>query len=242
MIGLLKSFGNAIGLAPSAPEFDVSPTLPLLQARTAAALVAKAGLTVLPGEPDPAALTASQFLGYKLNVSQDMLGATQAIAHGLPESKGLQWATDSAKLVEHKLSPSQKNALAAAQAFQASPSLITRNGAAAAAEKAGPNGPGGLAAKAASLGSVPGAAPIPGAEKLLPVCVAGAVVTAVALSPSSAPKLSETPTAPKLDIPLAAVPRQPLPPQALPPGSAAAAKNVAAFKPFIDRGLALAAG
>ena len=242
MLGtLIKSVGGALGLAPSMPAFNVPPTLPNLQARTAADLVAKAGLTPPAGAPAPSTQTVAQFLNHKLNTEHDMLGATQAIAHGLPQKAGLQWATDSAKRVENKLPPAQKSAIAAAEAFQSSPSPATRAAAAAAAESAGSHGPGGLAAKAASLAAVPGVASPPGGDQLLPVCVTGAVVTAVALSSPRAPELPDAPTIPKLEINAPALVAQPAVP--LPqPDSAAAAKNAAAFKPFIDRGLSLAAG
>ena len=240
--GFLKSVGGAFGLDIKPPIFVVPSVLPNLQARTAADIVGKAGLTVPVGAPDPATQSPAQFLSHKLNTEQDMLGVTQGLAHGLPEKSGLQWATDSAKLVENKLPPAQKEALTAAQAFQTRPCLANREAAALAAEKAGPHGPGGLAAKAASFASVPDGPAIPGAGTLVPACVAGAVVTAVALSPPSAPKLPEMPPAPKMDLAAPTLPKQ-LAPTALPlPGSPAAVKNAAAFKPFIDRGLALAAG
>lgn len=240
--GFLKSMGGAFGLDAKPPLFVVPSVLPNLQARTAADLVGKAGLTVPVGAPDPATQSPSQFFNHKLNTEQDMLGVTQGLAHGLPEKTGLQWATDSAKLVENKLPPAQKEALAAAQAFQARPCLANREAAALAAEKARPHGPGGLAAKAASLATVSDGPAIPGGDKLLPVCVAGAVVTAVALSPPSAPKLPEMPPVPKVELALPDLPQAPAAPALPLPGSSLAAKNANAFKPFIDRGLALAAG
>lgn len=240
LVNLLNSVGGALGLAPAAPQFAVPAALPGIQARSGAELVSRAGLPV-PARSPSATQTPTQLLDRKLNVEQDMLGATQVLAFALPERKGLQWATDSAKLVEHKLPPAQKSALAAAQAFQANPTVETRNAAAAAAATAGSHGPGGLAAKAASLATVPGLPPEPGADKLLPVCVAGTVVLAASLSPPSAPKPPDVPAIPILEVPRADLPAQPLAPVLPQPGSIAAAKTAAAFKPFIDRGLALAA-
>lgn len=243
MLGsFLKTVGSALGLAPEAPEFVVPETLPKIPAKTAAELVAKAGLDVPPGAANPATQTPAQFLSEKLNTEQDMLGATQALAHGLPEKDGLQWAADSAKLVEAKLPPAQKEALAAAQAFNANPSLAARDSAAAAADKAGLHGPGGLAAKAVSFANVAGAPAIEGGDKVLPALVAGTVVIAASLSPRSAKPLPETPAAPKLDLPAADLPKKPLAPVRPAPGSPEAIKTASTFKPFIDRGLKLAAG
>jgi hypothetical protein len=243
MLGsFLKSVGGVFGLDAKPPLFVVPSVLPNLQVRTAADLAGKAGLAVPSGAPDPATQSPAQYLSWKLNTEQDMLGVTQGLAHGLPEKANLQWATDSARLVENKLPPAQKEALAAAQAFQARPSLITRQNAAMAAEKAGPHGPGGLAAKAASLASVPDGPAIPGAATLVPACVVGAVVTAVALSPPSVRKLPEMPPAPRMEVAAPDLSKQFAPIAAPTAGSPAAIKNATAFKPFIDRGLALAAG
>src|SRR5688500_13390369 len=222
--GLIKSVGDVLARGGKPPMFDVPPTLPGLQAVTAADLVARAGITV----PPAGVQTTSQLFDYKLNTEQDMLGATQLIAHALPEKLALKWAADSARLVEAKLPPGQKEALAAAQAFQARPSLATREAAALAFEKAGPHGPGGLAAKAASLANIPDGPDIPGADKLVPVSVAGAVITAVALSPRTAPKLPDRPPPLKLDLPSADLPKEPLLPVLPRSGSPSAAKNAAA--------------
>jgi hypothetical protein len=243
MLGdFLKSVGGAFGFDSKPPVFTVPAAMPNFQARTGAELVSKAGLTVPSGAPDPATQSSAQFLSHRLNTEHDMLGATQGLAHGLPEKSGLRWAMDSAKLVENKLPPAQQQALAAAEAFHAWPCLATRADAALAAEKAGVNGPGGLAAKAASLASVPDGPPIPGGDKLLPVCVAGAVVTAAALSPPSVKTLPETLPLPKAGVASSELPPAPTLPVLPVPGSSAALKSVAAFKPFIDRGLELAAG
>lgn len=242
---LFKSVGSALGVAPEAPVFEVPATLPKIQAANAAELVAKAGLDVPPGAPNPATQTPAQFLGEKLNKEQDMLGATKAIAHGLPEKDGLKWATDSAKLVEAKLPPEQKEALAAAEAFNANPSLATREAAAAAADKAGMLGPGGLAAKAASVAQAPNAPVVEGGSKVLPSLVTGAVVLAASLSPKGAKPIVEKPAEPKLALPEIEIPKTPAAPLKAvtpPPGSEDAIKTANTFKPFIERGLQLAAG
>lgn len=239
---MLGFFAKALGLAPAAPEFVVPDALPKISAQNAAELAAKAGFDVPTGATDLATQTPAQFIRAKLNTEQDMLGSVKSIAHGLPEKDGIQWATDSADLVAAKLPPAQQEALAAAKAFQASPSLATRDAAAAAAEKAGPLGPGGLAAKAVSFATVAGAPVIKGGDKAIPALVTGAVVLAAALSPKSAKPIEATATPVKPQMPAAEPPKAPVPVPPVERGSAAAARNATTFKPFIERGLKIAAG
>jgi hypothetical protein len=240
--GFVKSLTSAVGLAPKPTVFDVPLSLSGMSETDARKLAHCADLQAGAETAVGSTVSTSELLHVLLNQKQDMLGATRVLAHGLPEKRGLQWAADSAQVVDSKLPPPQKEALAAARGFQARPCLATRDAAALAAEKAGVHGPGGLAAKAASLASVPDGPAIAGGDKLFPVCVVGAVITAVALSPPSAPKLPEALPVRKADVALPDKPQAPATPVLPAPGSSAALKSAAAFKPFIDRGLALAAG
>lgn len=239
--GLLKSVTSAVGLSPEAPKFEVPSALPNFPGVTGAALAEKAGMHV-PPNTSPARIGAtSQLLDLLLNQHQDMLGATRVIAHGLPQRDGVRWAVNSCRKVEVKLLPEQRAAIAAADAFANNPCAANRERAAAMSESVGMQNPAGLAAKAASLADVPDAPAIPGANQLVPTCVVGAVASAVALSSKGAKSPAGSPVT-KVSIPqpdlkmTAAVPPPPG------PGSPESARNASAFKPFIDDGLALAAG
>jgi hypothetical protein len=239
---IMKSVGGALGLAPRAPEFPVPGALPNLHVHTGADLVGRAGLMVASGRAEPAAQNPVALLDQLLNRDRDMLGATKVIAHGLSQRDGIAWAVGSCRRVEAKLSPGDREALAAADAWAKFPSAANRTRAAVAAERAGLQSPAGLAAKAASMADVPDAPTVPGGESLVPACVVGAVATAVALPP----KLAKTPEKPASPRPLpsteinpASLPVAPPPPG---PDSPENIRNAIAFKPFIDDGLALAAG
>jgi hypothetical protein len=251
MLGnLLKTIGSSVGLsAPEAPKFAVPDLLPAIQTPSAAELAEKAGLKMPEGVTADSVKKPADLLKHLLNEKEDMLGATQAIAHGMPPKEGLKWAVDACKQVEAKLPPEGREAIMAADAFAFAPNAANRTAAAAAAAKAGMQSPAGLAAKAASMMDAPDAPPVPGSAKLVPTCVAGAVACAAALSKAKAPKVPETvktevakPILAELEAKkpsveaLAAV--QPAPG----PGSPQSARNANAFKPFIEAGLALAAG
>jgi hypothetical protein len=170
-----------------------------------------------------------------------MLGATQALAHGLSQRDAVAWAVDACRRVETRLPPEQREAITAAEAVGTTPSAINRASAATAAAKVGVEGPAGLAARAASLVDVADAPPVPGADTLLPTCVVGAVASAVSCSakPLKPPRQAAIPTSATPVHPLNAVDNIALPPA---PGAQHKARNATAFKPFIDAGLALAAG
>ncbi|MEO7700765.1 MAG: hypothetical protein ABIZ04_16205 [Opitutus sp.] len=230
----------------AAPKFTVPAALPSLQVQSATALAAKAGVEFAPDAAKGAEKDqAANLLNQLLNENKDMRGATQVIAHGLSPQDGVKWAVDACRKVETKLSPAEHEAMNAADAFALAPDPIRRAAAGVAAAKVGMQSPAGLAAKAASMVDVPGAAPVPGADQLVPLCVAGAVACAVALS---AAKSSKKPDAvkpapapvdlPKVDAAKSAA--SPTPPPG--PDSPESAKNASAAKPFIDAGLALAAG
>jgi len=238
---LAKTFGLG---APEAPVFKVPAVLPKLQSLTAKELLEKTGVSAIAGGPDLTKISVSELLGNLLNQRQDMLGATKTLAHALPPKTGVKWAADSARAVEAKLPPEQKDALRAADAFHENPSAANRDAAAKAAAKAGPAGPGGLAAQAASLCDVPDGPPVPGGATLVPTCVTGAVVLAASISPPSIAKMPETSPIPSRigEVPATPVPTVPVAVPAVPPNSPAAIKNALAFKPFLERGVALAAG
>lgn len=240
--GFLKGVGDLLGKAPPAPEFVVPDALPAVKL-PAAELAAKAGVALPPGVPPSSG--AAPLLRDLLNEKQDMVGATKLLANGLPPKSSAGWAAESAKLVEGKLSGAELKALQAAEAMNAAPSPATRTAALAAADAAGLQGPGSLAAQAAAFQPVPGAPPLPGAETLLPTCVAGAVIASAALSPPVAPKMPEPPEMPKAKLPELPAGVKPPPPPAPavppPPKSPAMNRNANAFQPFLEKGIARAA-
>jgi hypothetical protein len=238
--GLFKSVTSAVGLSPQAPKFGVPSALPNITATTGAALAEKAGLQMPAGTSLAPMGAPAGLIDELLNHNQDMLGATKVIAHGLPQRDGVRWAVTACRKIENKLPPKHREAIDAADAFATTPNAANRARAAAASESAGLQSPAGIAAKAASMADVPDAPAIPGGDQLVPTCVVGAVAGAVALSPKAA-KFTET-----LPDPKAATPQVELTQVAMPPppgpGSPESARNTIAFKPFIDDGLALAAG
>lgn len=241
---LAKAFGLG---APEAPVFKVPAALPKLGTVTTQELMEKAGVTAPVDVPDLARKSVSELLSVLLNQQQDMLGATKTLAQALPPKTGVKWAADSARAVEAKLPPEQKEAIRAADAFHEHPTAANRDAAAKASEKAGPAGPGGLAAQAASLCDVPDGPPIPGGATLVPTCVTGAVVLAASLSPPSITKMPEfkAPAVPALGavkIPSAPALAAPTTLPVVPPNTPAAIKNAQTFKPLLDRGIELAAG
>ena len=244
MLGnLLKSVGATLGLAPTKPpEFEVPAVLPKLQAKPTSEVIQASGMDAALFASAGSGLTTSKLLEIALNQQHDMLGATKAIAHALPQKEAVKWAADSARMVESKLPPEQKQALASADAFNERPSLSTRDAAATAAKKAGTNGPGGLAAQAAAFADVPGAPSIPGGDSLLPTCVTGAVVLAASISPPAVKAMPEFSPITTAAIPPPKSPGAPVVATPIQPEPAAVVKNTQTFKPFIDRGLALAAG
>lgn len=244
---MFSSLAKAFGLgAPEAPVFKVPAALPKLRAVTTQELMEKAGVSAPTEVPDLARKSVSDLLSLLLNQQQDMLGATKTLAQALPPKTGVKWAADSARAVEAKLPPEQKEAIRAADTFHENPTAANREAAAKASAKAGPAGPGGLAAQAASFCDVPDGPPIPGGAALVPTCVTGAVVLAASLSPPSITKMPEfkapsVPPASAAKIPLPPAPGVPAALPLVPPNSPAAIKNVQAFKPFLERGLVLAA-
>lgn len=248
--GILKAIGSAFGAAPpKAPAFDVPTTLPALGDTSAAALAEKVGLKLAADAPVAKTNSAPELVSHLLNEKEDMLGATQALAHGLPPQDGVKWAVDSCKKIEDKLPPEGREAIAAADAFARMPNAANRAAAAAASAKAGLESPAGLAAKAASLAPATDAPAVPGADKVLPALISGAIVCAVALSAAkpkpkdAAAKAAEkTPPPPPAPANAAAAGAPPAPAPPPPgPGSPESARNANAFKPFIEAGLALAA-
>jgi len=242
---MFSSLAKVFGLgAPEAPVFKVPAALPKLQGATTKELMEKAGVTAPVEVPDLARKSVSELLSLLLNQQQDMLGATKTLAQALPQKTGVKWAADSARAVEAKLPPEQKEAIRAADAFHENPSAAKREAAAQAARKAGPAGPGGLAAQAASFCDVPDGPPVPGGATLVPTCVTGAVAMAASLSPASIAQMPEfaPPVVQATAPPSPPSSKVPSIPPTVSPHSPAAIKNGLAFKPFLDRGIELAAG
>ncbi len=247
----MKSVGSSLGMiAPAAPKFEVPSALPGIKAPSAAALAGKAGLKITPEMPAGPTDSPSKLIGHLLNEKEDMLGATQSIAHGLPPKESVKWAVESCRKVEGRLPAGDMDAVKAAEALTALPNAANRATAGAAAAKAGLQSPAGMAAKAASMLDVPDAPNIPGADKVIPALVTGTVASAASLS-AKPPAKPGVPVPPKPELPAmdaakvqelvdaaAKLPPAPLPPG---PGSPESARNAAVFKPFIDSGLALAA-
>jgi hypothetical protein len=235
---MLSNLLKAVGIG-KAPEFVVPATLPKLGSLTSAELLKRAGLALPPGASPT--MPVPELLSHVLNSRQDPVTATKLLANGLPQKEGVKWAADSARMVESKLPPLQKEALKAADAFDANPTAGTRDEARKRAKAAGPNGPGSLAAEAAGVSDVPGTEPVPERASVQPAMVAGAVMVAASIAPPAVKVMPDFPVATAAP-PLPDPPSKPLAPVPPPdPGSSAAIKTCQTYKPFVDRGLALAA-
>ena len=250
--------GTAAPPPPKAPTFEVPTSLPNLKATTGADLAKVGGFKPAPGAVDPATQTPSQFLGDALNQRQEAMPATRAIAHNMNGNDGVKWAVDSCKTVQGKMTEPDQAALKAADDYLAKPTPAKQALAAEAAGKTDFQGPGAWAAKAAALVKPEGTAPTaatPAMPALSPhlaaaaanpsaECVAGAVALSAALASGKAPPppAAEIPkvAAPALDLKAPTVALAAPAPTAPDPNQAAQTAN--ALKPFIDRGLQIAAG
>lgn len=158
------------------------------------------------------------------------------LSESLPESDGVRWAADSSDLVKAAQTAPDRAATAAARQWLAAPTPENQAAAAKAAAASGHQGPGAWAAQAAAwaapvlaIGAV-GAAP----GALVSQAVKGSVMLAAAMSKPGFDLAQQVKAAG--DQAAAAVP-------AVPALSAVPAPELAStYKPFLDRGLAIAAG
>lgn len=258
---LAKKFGSSVGVTPPpAPTFAVPNALPKLSAKNGAELMKLGGFDKVAGAPDPATQSTAQFLKSALNERQDVVPATKALANGLPEKERLKWAIDSCEKVKDQLPEPEQRALIAAGDYFADPSPVNQELARRAAEQSGFKGPAGFTAKAASLSSLTPAKPLPPVAKaelakevapkapdVVGTLVAGAVMLAATMQLAKAAKpepekaaAAPSPAPEVKEIAKAAIPAPPAPKPA--PGSKEAVQAAQAFKPFLEKGLALAAG
>jgi len=256
---LAKTFGAAAE-APkptaSGPLFVVPPSLPQLGAKTGADLAALGDFLPLAAEQNPLQLTPSQYLAAALNERQDVIPVTQALAYSLPEKQRLQWALDSCEEVKGQLPESELLCLKSASDYLAAPTAANQEIARLAASKADFQGPAGWAAKAASLSSLTPSVPLSPAVQaalakdppaktpdVVGLCVAGAVMLAATRAGQKAkkPDPGDAPEKPAT-IQLAKPNLAPSPDGKPARGSQGALKMATDFKPFIEKGLAFAAG
>ncbi len=232
----------------SAPPPPVPAVLPKFTAPTALDLAQASQ----PGPAAQALLTPQQTPPQYLAALQEkQMGdeMVKALAHGMPDREGVQWAALSAEKVSDKLPPADLDALKAAKAWAANPSPETQAAAAAAAAKTDLTGPGALAAQGAAWSAPAGS----GAPRLTPQAVTAAVLLSaaiVAFPKFAAPKAPAAPAAPSA-VPLPEPLKPVLPPVPAAPGAPAVslveppklqAKKFKAQHPFIALGLDIASG
>jgi hypothetical protein len=186
--------------------------------------------------------TPSQYLG-KLQEQHQGAEMVKTMAHGMSDQHGVSWASKSAEKVSDKLPPHEVHAMKTAQAWSKNPTPENQKAAALAAEQGGCKGPGSLAAQGAAWAN-----PAPGAPRLAPHAVSGAVLMSAAIqaNPKVAPPALNAPTMatpsapemPTLQTPQVAAP------QANPPSVPAAVqqKTFQEQHPFIALGLDIASG
>jgi hypothetical protein len=180
--------------------------------------------------------------------------AIDLLANKLPERDAVRWASESCEVVSEKLTPTDTAALASCKAWLADPSAANKDLAATAALQAGHGGPGAWAAQAAAWSQPPGKAPAASTPSapLLAKAVSGSVMLAAALSkpgvtlPATGVAALE---ASGQASELAGASNAMAPPSA---GAAPVATSAPAgvpavelcrlYKPFIDKGIAIAAG
>lgn len=183
------------------------------------------------------------------NMSGD---AIKGLAHGMSERDSVWYATQSAKRVEPMMTPADKTAMKAAEAWAKDPSPANQARASAAAAATDHTGPGAWAAQGAAWSSeTPGGA-MPPAPGLTPHATAGSVQLASAMEakggPIEVPKVPDAPQAPEVP----ALPDQPAAPQLavpaveapelVPPTPEEQAKTAKAQQPYVALGKDIAAG
>jgi len=240
-----KKVGAAMGLnAPPPPRYSIPEALPGLKASSGADLAKVGGFSPKAGAKPPEQMSPAAYMRTALNEQGDAIPATRALAHNLPPDKGVLWAVDSCKSVDGQMTQSDLSAMNAAEAYLANPTARNRLAAGQAAAGTDFQGPGAFAAQAAALSgpkmpvpSSPGA--LAAAENPAAECVAGAVMIAAALKggllkPGSIAAPAASAAAP--------IPSAPVVATAVVVPSQASPEMAHALKPFIDRGLQLAAG
>ncbi len=236
--------------APERPRvtFQVPPSLPNLASGSAAGAAQRAAQPAaeIPAAPLPPPTYLAGLLG-----QQKVVEAVTFLAHSLPPRDAVRWAADSCAMVAPQQSPVDKAAAEASKRWAANPTDDNRQQALRLAGEANHAGPGAWAAQAAGLAgapATPGEDPAIGRD-LVGKAVAGSVMLAAAMSKPgfklpvpgapaalTMPGMPVAPAVPKLVMPAAAS-------LAAPPVPAAASDELSAlYKPFVDRGLALAAG
>ncbi len=245
--------------------FDTPQPLPKITAPTAADLTKKY-------QPQPAALslvkpdqTPAEYIA-ELEKKKMSTDAVHALAHGLPERDSVWWACQSSRKVAGKLSPSDMNALNAAEAWVKNPSPATQAASATAAAATDHRGPGAWSAQAAAWSQSPAPAmqtpaaqapamqapkvqapavqaPAVNTPALTGSAVAGAVLLAAGLV--KGPPMPSVPQ-PKLQAPDLTLPKVQTPPAPPPPPVPVDAPPPPAFakslQPFIDLGKDVASG
>jgi hypothetical protein len=230
---------------PAPVQFEVPAALPRLGGASAGEIAARAGQREnLP----PAGTTPASHVGTLLQQRKPM-EAVAFLAHALPPRDSVRWATQACALVAGQQTPADRQAAEAARLWSAQPTEENRQRALAGATEAGHAGPGAWAAQGAAWA---GAAPTPGAPPpadLTGKAVAGAVMLAAAMTRPGVqlPPVAKpaAPNAPTLAAPaLPALPQLAVPPPAAPAlDTAAEAEQLCrVYKPFVDSGLAIAAG
>lgn len=223
--------------APPAPRvtFQVPTALPKISAPAASDVAVRAGHTA-PGLPS-ASLSPTSYLAALLQ-QQKLVEAVGFLAHGLPPRDAVRWAVDSCAVVSAQQSPQDRQATEASKAWLAQPTEANRQQAIVRAAEAGHAGPGAWAAQAAGWAGTPaGPATTNAVPDLVGKAVTGSVMLAAAMTKPgfTLPKFGAAPA----PVPTLASPSLPLAVVAPVPN---ADELSTLYKPFLDRGVALAAG
>lgn len=216
-MSLFNLFSRGGTTAPPAVRFDVPASLPKL----------------VRG-PDPAALQSMLSEGR-------VVESVMKLSETLPEADGVRWAADSSGMVKAAQTAPDQAAADAARKWLAAPTPENQAASAKAAAAAGHQGPGAWAAQAAAW-AAPQTAPSAASsapDPLVSQAVKGAVMLAAAMAKPGFDFAQHVKAA--TDQTGAMADASALASAAL-PTAAPTPELASTYKPFIDRGLAIAAG
>ncbi len=226
--------------APAPVQFQIPAAMPKLATGSPTEVAARAGLSNAAGVPTATAVTSKPAYLTALLQQQKPVEAVSFLAYALPERDAVKWAAQSCELVAAKQTPVDKRASEAAQRWIAQPTAANQQAAGASAAEAGHAGPGAWAAQAAAW-ATPAAGAAPGAPSVAPdllgKAVAGSVMLAAALAKPNfilpVPGIYPAVSGNIPDITQSGT--------VVPPTTETNRELCLLYKPFIDRGIALAA-
>jgi len=248
-MGLFSSIFSAKPKATAAPppaegpvSFSVPAQLPKLSATSATPILKEAGLKPPERTNTTDTLSTAGCLDSLLKEKKAADSVT-FLAHALPQKDAVHWAAVSCDAVKDKLSPADQLAAAACREWLANPTSANQALAANAAQQAEHGGPGAWAAQAAAWckgGSAVSPTSGPAAALSPPVgkAVAGCVMLAAALNKPGV-SLPQKPSVIADSLPVGESAAKSLVEDPAP--SVPAEEYCRLYKPFIDKGIQIAA-